>query len=89
MAATPSKMLHGKNSKRAILLFTDGVDNASEHSALEMADAISRVIDPAQSLRRQELIELGANISAQYLPEKILPKWKDFLENLQGQEDAG
>ena len=29
VAATPEKMMKGRNNKRAILLFTDGVDNAS------------------------------------------------------------
>lgn len=70
-------------------VYDDAAEYFSPYSALEMADAISRVIDPAQSLRRQELIELGANISAQYLPEKILPKWKDFLERLRSQAGAG
>lgn len=50
VAATPSKMLHGKNSKRAILLFTDGVDNASEHSAVEMAEILQQVSTPVYAI---------------------------------------
>ncbi len=50
VAATPSKMLHGKNSKRAILLFTDGVDNASQRTSLEMAEILQQVSTPVYAI---------------------------------------
>ena len=50
MAATPSKMLAGKNGKRAILLFTDGVDNASKLSSLEMAEILQQVSIPVYAV---------------------------------------
>lgn len=50
VAATPSKMVHGKNSKRAILLFTDGVDNASERTSLEMAEILQQVSTPVYTI---------------------------------------
>lgn len=56
VAATPSKMLHGKNSKRAILLFTDGVDNASEHSALEMAEILQQVSTPVYAIGMKNVV---------------------------------
>lgn len=46
VAATPSKMLKGRNSKRAILLFTDGVDNASQLGSSEMAEILQHVSVP-------------------------------------------
>ncbi|MCA1581871.1 MAG: VWA domain-containing protein [Acidobacteria bacterium] len=50
VAATPSRMLAGKNGKRAILLFTDGVDNASRLSADEMATILQQVSIPVYAV---------------------------------------
>jgi len=46
VAATPEKMMKGRNNKRAILLFTDGVDNASRLTAEQMAEILQRVSVP-------------------------------------------
>jgi Ca-activated chloride channel family protein len=50
VAATPSKMLAGKNGKRAIILFTDGVDNASRLKADEMAEILQQVSVPVYAV---------------------------------------
>jgi Ca-activated chloride channel homolog len=50
VAATPSRMLAGRNGKRAILLFTDGVDNASRLSATEMAEILQQVSIPVYAI---------------------------------------
>ena len=39
-------MMKGRNNKRAILLFTDGVDNASRLSSSEMAEILQHVSVP-------------------------------------------
>jgi Ca-activated chloride channel homolog len=46
VAATPERMMKGRNNKRAILLFTDGVDNASELTVEKMAELLQRVSVP-------------------------------------------
>jgi Ca-activated chloride channel homolog len=46
VAATPGKMMKGRNNKRAILLFTDGVDNASELTPQKMAEILQHVSVP-------------------------------------------
>lgn len=46
VAATPERMMKGRNNKRAIVLFTDGVDNASELTAEKMAELLQRVSVP-------------------------------------------
>jgi VWFA-related protein len=46
VAATPERMMRGRNNKRAILLFTDGVDNASSLTAEKMAELLQRVSVP-------------------------------------------
>ena len=50
VAATPSRMVKGKNGKRAIVLFTDGVDNASRLSTLEMAEILQQVSTPVYAV---------------------------------------
>lgn len=50
VAATPSRMLAGRNGKRAILLFTDGVDNASRLSSAEMAGILQQVSIPVYAI---------------------------------------
>lgn len=50
VAATPAKMMAGRNNKRAILLFTDGVDNASKLSAAQMAEILQRVSVPVYTI---------------------------------------
>lgn len=49
VAATP-KLLRGKNAKRAILLFTDGVDNASDLDATKMAEILQQVSTPVYAI---------------------------------------
>jgi len=50
VAATPSRMLAGRNGKRAIVLFTDGVDNASHVTPLEMAEILQEVSIPVYAI---------------------------------------
>lgn len=45
VAATP-ELMKGRNNKRAILLFTDGVDNASQLTSTRMAELLQRVSVP-------------------------------------------
>jgi len=64
----------------------DIYDHASEffnpYSAADIAQAIVRTIDPAHAARRAELVAAGAEVSARYLPERILPQWREFLGGL-------
>jgi VWFA-related protein len=50
VAATPSRMVSGRNGKRAIVLFTDGVDNASRLTSLEMAEILQQVSIPVYAI---------------------------------------
>jgi VWFA-related protein len=49
VAATP-RLLKGKNAKRAIILFTDGVDNASKLSPTQMAEILQQVSTPVYAI---------------------------------------
>jgi glycosyltransferase involved in cell wall biosynthesis len=55
------------------------------YSAPDIAAAIARVIDPETPSRRIELVREGTIVSAQYMPDKILPQWQDFLTSLKKQ----
>jgi Ca-activated chloride channel homolog len=50
VAATPSRMVSGRNGKRAILLFTDGVDNASRLTAEQMVGILQEVSIPVYAV---------------------------------------
>ena len=50
VAAVPSRMMAGKNGKRAIILFTDGVDNASKLKPDEMAEILQQVSIPVYAV---------------------------------------
>ena len=50
VAATPSRLMAGKNGKRAIVLFTDGVDNASRLTPAEMAEILQQVSIPVYAI---------------------------------------
>jgi Ca-activated chloride channel homolog len=50
VAATPSRMVAGRNGKRAIVLFTDGVDNSSRMTSVEMAEILQQVSIPVYAV---------------------------------------
>ena len=63
-------------------VYGDAAEYFTPYSAPDIAAAIGRVVDPAADSRRAELVLKGAAVSAQYMPEKILPQWQAFLARL-------
>lgn len=63
-------------------VYGDAAEYFTPYSAPDIAAAIARVVDPGADSRRLELIRKGAAVSAQYMPEKILPQWQEFLTRL-------
>ncbi len=63
-------------------VYGDAAEYFTPYSAPDIAAAIARVVDPASASRRAELVRKGAAVSAQYMPEKILPQWQKFLNGL-------
>ncbi len=53
------------------------------YSAPDLAQALVRVIDPLSLPRREELVDHGAQVSQRYLPQAVLPQWREFLLGLQ------
>ncbi len=60
-------------------VFADGAEYFNPYSVDELVQAIGRVIDAENALRRAELVERGARVAQRYRYEAILPKWQDFL----------
>lgn len=60
-------------------IYDDAAEYFSPYSIEDAARAIASVLDPLRRERRLELIDKGATNSLRYLPDRILPKWHDFL----------
>lgn len=55
----------------------------SPYAIGEIADAIAALIDPKNENKRGDMIRAGATVSGAYVPDKILPKWRDFLSQFE------
>jgi glycosyltransferase involved in cell wall biosynthesis len=60
-------------------IFAGAAEYFNPYSVDDLTRGIREVIDPACSLRRDELVSLGAKIAQRYVYEAILPKWHAFL----------
>jgi glycosyltransferase involved in cell wall biosynthesis len=69
-------------------VYGDATEYFTPYSAPDIAAAIARVVDPTAVSRRAELVRKGATMSAQYMPERILPQWQDFLTGLKNQRNG-
>jgi hypothetical protein len=63
-------------------VFDDAAEYFNPYSAASVAQAIAAVVDPAQPARREALVARGAEVAARYVPERILPQWREFLLGL-------
>ena len=64
-------------------IYGDAAEYFNPYGAADMMRAVARIIDPGQDERRQQLLAAGANVSARYVPDRILPQWRDFLASLE------
>lgn len=66
-------------------VFQDAAEYFNTYSPQDLVQALQRVIDPIDPVamrRRDALIERGHAVSAQYVPERVLPQWREFLLGL-------
>jgi len=56
----------------------------SAYAPQDMAQAIARVIGPeAEAQRRRDALRAqGEEVAAQYLPDRVLPQWHEFLQRV-------
>jgi hypothetical protein len=52
------------------------------YSVDDVARVLGRLLEPSASARRTDLVRSGEVVSAQYVPERILPQWHAFLERI-------
>jgi glycosyltransferase involved in cell wall biosynthesis len=69
-------------------IYGQAAEYFSPYSATETVQAIYTLIDPANAQRRAKLVRHGAETSARYLPEVILPKWQTFLDALKSADKS-
>jgi glycosyltransferase involved in cell wall biosynthesis len=63
-------------------VFGEACEYFSAYSAQDLARAIQVLIGDGSASRRAALVEAGARVSSQYLPERIMPLWGEFLKNI-------
>ncbi len=63
-------------------IYDDAAEYFTPYSAAELAAALQRLLAPDAQARRGALQARGAEVSARYLPERILPQWQAFLGSL-------
>ena len=62
-------------------IYADAAQYFSPYSTVELVTAIDAVIGRAGAEKRNDLVAKGAVVSARYLPEVVLPKWREFLQS--------
>jgi glycosyltransferase involved in cell wall biosynthesis len=63
-------------------VYGDAAEYFNPYDTTQLVQAIVQVIDPALPARREALVAAGERVSAQYLPERVLPQWRAFLDGL-------
>jgi glycosyltransferase involved in cell wall biosynthesis len=63
-------------------IFADAAEYFSPYSATDLAQALLRLLEPGATARRSELVERGAQVSARYRPEVVMPQWQAFFDAL-------
>ena len=65
-------------------IFANAAEYFTPYSAGQLAAALARLLVPEAAARRADLVARGAEVSARYLPERVLPQWQAFLNGLSG-----
>jgi hypothetical protein len=60
-------------------VFDDAAAYFNPYSATGMAAQLAELLGPQGEARGAMLRERGGAVSAQYVPERVLPQWQQFL----------
>jgi glycosyltransferase involved in cell wall biosynthesis len=69
-------------------VFGDASEYFSPYDPADLAAAVGRVIAPSAEARRHSLRDAGRQISAQYQPSEVIPRWRDFLDRVASTSSA-
>ena len=64
-------------------VFDDACAYFNAYAPADMAQVLSELLTPEAAIRRDELRRRGAEVSARYLPEQVLPQWQNLLQRFQ------
>ena len=63
-------------------VFGEACEYFSPYSSEDIARALRALIGSESVARRAALVEQGARVAAQYLSERVLPQWSEFLRRV-------
>ena len=63
-------------------VFGEAAQYFSPYAVPEIVTAIRGIVGPQAQARRDELRRLGDEVSSRYVPERVLPQWQDFLQQI-------
>lgn len=63
-------------------VFADAAAYFTPYAADQLAKTLDRLLAPQAHLLRHDLATRGAEVSARYLPEVLLPRWQEFFDRL-------
>ncbi len=63
-------------------IYLDAAAYFNPYSATDLAHTLDTLLGPEAEARREALVARGATVSEQYLPERLLPRWQEFLEDV-------
>jgi len=63
-------------------VYGDAAEYFSPYAPQQMADVLQRLIGADAGPRREALRDAGVGVSAQYLPDRVLPQWQAFLQRV-------
>jgi glycosyltransferase involved in cell wall biosynthesis len=61
-------------------VYAEAAEFFNPYSVDSLSHAVKSVIDPARSVRRDELVTRGTIVAERYSHRSILPKWQTFLQ---------
>jgi glycosyltransferase involved in cell wall biosynthesis len=63
-------------------IFRDAAEYFQTYAPADLARAVAAVVDPAHAEHADALRAAGRVVSADYLPQRVLPQWQVFLQGL-------
>lgn len=64
-------------------VFGAASDYFSPYATHELVACLRRLLAPEAAAARAERVRLGAEVAAQYLPERVMPQWHALLERME------
>jgi glycosyltransferase involved in cell wall biosynthesis len=70
-------------------VYADAAEYFDAYAPADLAGLLDGLLDPEAQARREALVARGADVAAQYRPDRVLPQWQAFLDRLCKADSAG